>query len=117
MPDVANPVVVFTCTVPFVPGNISLQIYFFYINIKDSIENEKVSIVILDDRDLSKDKKVIPMALAIGFINQHLQLDGIRNTVSIIAVSGEVYDPHSAAVLLAFSIASKCSGSISTVLA
>ena len=37
-----------------------------------------------------------------GILIKSLQEDGIRNTVSIVATTGEVYDPHSASVLLAF---------------
>lgn len=69
--------------------------------IKDVKEN-KVSIVILDDRKIDKDKKVIPMAMAIGYINQRLLKEEIRHKVSIIAVTAEVYDPHMSAVLIAF---------------
>ena len=68
----------------------------------DSVKNNGVKIVILDDREVSKLTKTIPMAFAIGHINTKLLEAGIRNNVSIIAVSGEVYDPHSAAVLIAF---------------
>ena len=75
-----------------------------YNDIKESIINDKVSIIILDDRELSNEKKLIPMALAIGYINNHLLEDNIRNTISLVAVCGEVYDPHSAAVLLSFGV-------------
>ncbi|RXJ69142.1 glutamate synthase large subunit [Halarcobacter ebronensis] len=67
-----------------------------------AIKVDKVSIVILDDRDVSQNTKVIPMAMAVGFINEKLLNEGIRHQVSIVAVSGEVYDPHMAAVLIAY---------------
>ncbi len=75
-----------------------------YLNVKDAVINENISIVILDDRDVSKDSKVIPMAMAVGYINHQLQNDKIRSRVSIVAVTSEVYDPHSAAVLIAFGV-------------
>ena len=73
-----------------------------YANVKDAVVNDGISMVVLDDREVSKDNKLIPMALAVGYINQKLQEDCIKNTVSIVAITGEVYEPHSAAVILAF---------------
>jgi glutamate synthase (NADPH/NADH) large chain len=73
-----------------------------YNKVKKAVEEDSVSVVILDDRELSSNTKVIPMALAVGYVNQNLQKDKIRNTVSIVSVTGEVYDPHAAAVLVAF---------------
>ncbi|QKF82572.1 glutamate synthase large subunit [Halarcobacter ebronensis] len=67
-----------------------------------AIKVDKVSIVVLDDRDVSQNTKVIPMAMAVGFINEKLLNEGIRHQVSIVAVSGEIYDPHMAAVLIAY---------------
>ncbi len=83
-------------------ADLKLSLETLYRSVKDAIVKEKVSVVILDDRALDKAHKLIPMALAVGFINQNLQVDGIKNSVSIVTVTGEVYDPHSAAVLLAF---------------
>ncbi len=68
----------------------------------DAIKNQGVRIVILDDRDVTEKTKLIPMAMASGYINQALLKSGIRHHISIICVTGEVYDPHMAAVLLAF---------------
>ena len=76
-----------------------------YADVKNSVANENVSIVILDDRDLSKDDKIIPIALAVGYINHKLVTDKLRGRVSIVAVSSEIYDPHSSAVLFAFGAA------------
>ena len=73
-----------------------------YEDVKNAVVNENVSIVILDDRDISKDSKIIPMALAVGYINHQLLNENIRGRVSIVAISSEIYDPHSSAVLFAF---------------
>ena len=67
-----------------------------------AVEKDKVSIVILDDRALGENEKIIPIALAIGYINQQLLKKEIRHSVSIVAITGEVYDPHMAAVLVGF---------------
>ena len=85
-------------------SDLKISLEALYISVKDAIKNQDVSVVILDDRELSKGVKIIPMAIAVGYINQKLQIDNIKNKVSIVAVTGEVYDPHSAAVLLAFGV-------------
>jgi len=76
-----------------------------YADVKDAIINDDICIIILDDRGVSKDKKMIPMVFAVGYINQQLLKDKIRSTVSIVCVTSEIYDPHSAAVLFAFGAA------------
>ncbi|AXH10251.1 glutamate synthase large subunit [Malaciobacter halophilus] len=69
-----------------------------------AVKNEDVAVVILDDRTVSKSKKLIPMAMAVGYVNQLLLDEGVRNCVCIVSVTGEVYDPHMAAVLLGFGV-------------
>ncbi len=69
-----------------------------------AVKEEKVNIIILDDRKLNQDEKLIPMAMAVGYINQKLIEQKVRYTASMIAVTGEVYDPHMAAVLIAFGV-------------
>ena len=67
-----------------------------------AVVNDNVSVVVLSDKDINQDSKVIPMAIAVGYINQKLLKSGIRSVVSIVCETGEVYDPHSAAVLIGF---------------
>ncbi len=76
-----------------------------YEDVKDAVVNDNVSIVILDDRGVCPNRKMIPMVFAVGYINQQLLQDKIRSTVSIVCVTSEVYDPHSSAVLFAFGAA------------
>jgi glutamate synthase (NADPH/NADH) large chain len=71
-------------------------------NVIHSVQNDDVRIIFLDDRDVCKTLKIIPMAFAIGYINTKLLKNGIKHKVSIVAISGEVYDPHNAAVLIGF---------------
>ncbi|RXJ87151.1 glutamate synthase large subunit [Arcobacter sp. CECT 8985] len=71
----------------------------------DSVKKDNLTVVILDDREVGKSKKIIPMAMAVGYINQLLLKEGIRHCVCLVCVTGEVYDPHMAAVLLAFGAA------------
>ncbi len=68
----------------------------------DAVKNDEVRIVILDDKDFSKENLVIPMAMAIGRLNIALLKAGVRHLVSMIAITGEVMDSHSAAVLIGY---------------
>jgi len=67
-----------------------------------SIQNDGTRIIILDDREFSKDNAVIPMAMAIGRLNIALLEAKVRHLVSMIAVTDEVQDSHSAAVLIGY---------------
>jgi glutamate synthase (NADPH/NADH) large chain len=71
-------------------------------NVVDAVANDGVAVVILDDRDVNENNKLIPMAMAVGYVNQALLKAEVRHKVSIVSVTGEVYDPHMAAVLLGF---------------
>lgn len=68
----------------------------------ESVRDGGVRFVILDDRDIDENFKAIPMAMAVGKINQELLKAKVRHLVSIIAITGEVSEPHSAAVLLGY---------------
>lgn len=67
-----------------------------------SVKEEGIKIVILDDRGVDANHQSIPMAMLIGRLNQALLEAKVRSQVSIVAVSGEVYDSHSAAILIAY---------------
>jgi len=71
-------------------------------NVVKAVKEEGVSIVILDDREINENVKLIPMAMAVGYINQALLKAEVRHSATIVPVTGEVYDPHMAAVLLGF---------------
>jgi glutamate synthase (NADPH/NADH) large chain len=68
----------------------------------DAVQNDGVRIVILDDYEFSKEKMVMPMAMVVGRLNFALLRAGVRHLVSMIAVTGEVVDSHSAAVLIGY---------------
>ncbi len=67
-----------------------------------AVREYAVGIVILDDRSLSKEQKLIPMAMAIGHINQQLFKAKLRHNVTIVACTAEVLEPHSACVLIGY---------------
>ena len=82
--------------------NLQESLKNLYSEVKSAIVNDNVTVIILDDRDVSETKKIIPMAVAVGYINHQLVKDKKASAVSIAVVTSEVYDPHSAAVLFAF---------------
>ncbi len=67
-----------------------------------AVKNDGVRIVILDDKDFDENNLVIPMAMAIGRLNIALLEAGVRHLASMIAITGEVMDSHSAAVLIGY---------------
>jgi len=71
-------------------------------NVITSVKEDGTRIVILDDQEFNINNKVIPMAMVIGRLNIALLKANIRHLVSMIAVTGEVIDSHSAAVLIGY---------------
>ncbi|WP_027390757.1 glutamate synthase large subunit [Chrysiogenes arsenatis] len=67
-----------------------------------AVIEQGVRLIILDDRDLDAHHKIIPMAMATGFIHQALLRSQVRYQCSIIVTTGEVMDSHSAAVMLGY---------------
>jgi glutamate synthase (NADPH/NADH) large chain len=67
----------------------------------EDVKNDGVCTIILDDRCLDKDIKLIPMAMLIGYLNRSLLKAEVRHLISLISITGEVLDPHQASVLLA----------------
>ncbi len=71
-------------------------------SIVTSVKDEGTRIVILDDREFSKENKTIPMAMVVGRLNFALLQAKVRHLVSIVCITGEVIDSHSAAVLIGY---------------
>ena len=69
------------------------------------VRDNGIRTVILDDRALDAQTKVIPMLMAVGRLNQVLVEEGLRHLVSIVAATGEVFDPHSAACMIGYGAA------------
>ncbi|MDR0579748.1 MAG: glutamate synthase large subunit [Campylobacteraceae bacterium] len=70
-------------------------------DIIEAVRREDVHIVFLDDRQIDKTHKAIPMAMVVGRVNNALLDNGVKHKASIIAMTGEVFDSHSIAVLIA----------------
>jgi glutamate synthase (NADPH) large chain len=86
-------------------GDLKESLYALTERIIDDVRKNDVRTIILDDRKLNAENKVIPMLMVVGRLNQELLKANIRHLTSIVAVTGEVFDPHSAACLLSFGAA------------
>ena len=69
------------------------------------IRDNGMRTVVLDDRELSADTKVLPMLMVVGRLNTVLLEERLRHLASIVAVTGEVFDPHSAACMIGYGVA------------
>ena len=72
----------------------------------EDVKNEDIKTIILDDRNLSQNQKVIPILMIVGALNRRLLDENLRHSTSIVAITGEVFDPHSSATILAFGVTS-----------
>ncbi len=71
----------------------------------EDVRNNGVRTIILDDRGLNETNKVIPMLMVVGRLSQELLNAKLRHLTSIVAVTGEVFDPHSAACMIGYGAA------------
>ena len=69
------------------------------------VRDNGVRTIILDDRALDENTKVIPMLMLIGRLSQALLEAELRHLTSIVAATGEVFDPHTAATMIAYGAA------------
>ncbi len=83
-------------------GSLGTALEALAASVVKAVREEGVRIVILEDSGLSEKDAVIPMALAVGRVNRALLEAQVRHLASIVAATGEVFDSHSAAVLLAY---------------
>ncbi|NMM48015.1 glutamate synthase large subunit [Marinigracilibium pacificum] len=83
-------------------GNLKDSLKSLAANIEETVINEGIRTILLDDRCLSEENMLMPMPMVIGYLNTLFLKKGIRSKVNFVAVTGEVMDSHSAAVLLGF---------------
>ncbi|MDQ7085079.1 MAG: glutamate synthase large subunit [Sulfurovum sp.] len=69
------------------------------------VREDGIRTIILDDRALSSTEKVLPMLMVVGRLSQELLAHELRHLTSIVAVTGEVFDPHSASTMIAYGAA------------
>jgi len=85
-------------------SNLKSSLFELVESIVSDVKESGIRIVILDDRALSASKKVMPMLMVIGRLNQALLDANVRHLVSIVAATGEVYDSHMAACMIGFGV-------------
>ncbi|SFV56962.1 Glutamate synthase [NADPH] large chain [hydrothermal vent metagenome] len=86
-------------------SDLKASLSHFIETILSDVKNDGIRTVILDDRALDADTKIMPMLMVVGRLNQALLEAGERHLISIIAATGEVYDSHMAACMLGFGVA------------
>jgi glutamate synthase (NADPH/NADH) large chain len=67
-----------------------------------AVRNDGIRVVLLDDRGLNAETRLIPMAMVIGYLNQLLLTEKLRHLTTLVAITGEVTDPHEAAVMVGY---------------
>ena len=68
----------------------------------NDVKEDGIRTIILDDRAVDANKKSIPMLMLVGRLNKVLLERKLRHLVSIVTVTGEVYDAHMTALMLGF---------------
>ncbi|MEO1941386.1 MAG: glutamate synthase central domain-containing protein, partial [Campylobacterales bacterium] len=63
---------------------------------------EGVRIIFLDDRNISRERVPIPMAMVVGRLHKKLLDQKLRHLTSIVAITSEVITPHDVAVLIGY---------------
>ena len=69
------------------------------------VRDNGIRTIILDDRALNAQTKVLPMLMVVGRLSQDLLAQKLRHLTSIVAATGEVFDPHTAATMIAYGAA------------
>lgn len=90
-----------TFTTSFV-GDLEQSLTTLGDQIVSAVRKRGTRVIILDDRASLAEQQLIPMAMAVGYVNQRLFDEQLRQDTNIVAVTAEVFEPHSAAVLLGY---------------
>ncbi|MCK5855700.1 MAG: glutamate synthase large subunit, partial [Sulfurovaceae bacterium] len=83
-------------------SDLQTSLYALVANIVADVRDNGIRTIVLDDRDLDSNNKAIPMLMVVGHLNQELLDAKLRHLISIIPATGEVFDPHSAALMLGY---------------
>ena len=67
-----------------------------------------ISLLLLSDRGASVDRLPIPMAMAVGAVNQALTVAGLRTKCGLMVEAGDCRDIHHAAVLIGYGEGAVC---------
>ncbi len=66
------------------------------------VRDRGIRIVVLDDREMSVTRPAMPMLMLVGRLSQRLLDEDIKHLANIVTVTGEVFDPHSAACMIGY---------------
>ena len=69
---------------------------------------EGASLLLMTDRGASAERLPIPMAMAVGAVNQALTLAGLRTKCGLMVEAGDCRDLHHAAVLIGYGAGAVC---------
>ncbi len=83
-------------------NDLQQSLYSLVDNIVEDVKKDKIRIILLDDRGLDEEHKTIPMLMVLGRLNQKLVDANLRHLTNIIPITGEVFDPHSSALMLGY---------------
>ncbi|PNU19310.1 glutamate synthase large subunit [Geothermobacter hydrogeniphilus] len=67
-----------------------------------AVRDEGVRVVLLDDRCLDEQTRLMPMAMVVGYLSRRLLAENLRHLASLVAITGEVTHPHDACVLIGY---------------
>jgi len=68
----------------------------------EDIRESGIRVVILDDRQMNEREPAMPMLMLVGRLSQRLLEEDIKHLANIVTVTGEVFDPHSAACMIGY---------------
>ncbi|MFT7538906.1 MAG: glutamate synthase (NADPH/NADH) large chain, partial [Lysobacterales bacterium] len=95
----------FDIVFPAKQGNKGLEKAFDQLCIDvDASIKEGVSIIVLSDRNISRENVPLPTLLASSGLHQHLVRQGTRSLVSIVVESGEAREMHHFATLIGYGV-------------
>ncbi|SFV51177.1 Glutamate synthase [NADPH] large chain [hydrothermal vent metagenome] len=83
-------------------SDLQKSLYKLVETIVNEVREDEIRTIVLDDRGLDANHKAIPMLMVVGRLNQELLNANLRHLTSIIPITGEVFDPHSAALMLGY---------------
>lgn len=66
------------------------------------VRDNGIRVIVLDDRAMSASAPAIPMLMLVGRLSQVLKDNDLKYLTSIVVVTGEVFDPHSAACMIGY---------------
>ena len=66
------------------------------------VKENGIRVIVLDDREMNEIAPAMPMLMLVGRLSQRLLDEEIKNLANIVTVTGEVFDPHSAACMIGY---------------